>query len=127
MVYPVYIHIAFDTAQLLLFIYLFIWTAQQGVVMPDGTKSWTEMKTGDSESAETELLSEQGPCLWTGGWRVGRAAKAVSRLSLDMKSQGREALKSTQVQRGRWSGTTEMPASELGANTCMPVSLKLLA
>lgn len=44
--------------------------------MPEGTKGWTEMKTGDSEGAGQKPLSGQEPRLLEGlgGWegRPGR-------------------------------------------------------
>ena len=73
MIYPVYIHTAFDESPVNFF---FFWTAQQGVAMPEGTKGWTEMKTGDSEGAGQKPLSGQEPRLLEGlgGWegRPGR-------------------------------------------------------
>lgn len=43
--------------------------------MPEGTKGWTEMKTGDNESVGQKLLSGQGPCLRSEGWEGGEGSQ----------------------------------------------------
>lgn len=48
------------------YLFIYFWTVQQGVAMPEGTKGWTEMKTGDSEGAGQKPLSGQEPHLLEG-------------------------------------------------------------
>lgn len=48
------------------YLFIYFWTVQQGVAMPEGTKGWTEMKPGDSEGAGQKPPSGQEPHLLEG-------------------------------------------------------------
>lgn len=74
--------------QLNLFIYL-LWTAESGVAMPEGTKGWTEMKTGDSEGAGQKPLSGQEPPCRKRARRMGGVARVGSRMSPEARGPGR--------------------------------------
>ena len=57
--------------------------------MPEGTKGWTEMKTGDSEGAGQKPLSGQEPPCRKRARRMGGAARAGSRMSPFARGPGR--------------------------------------
>ena len=56
--------------------------------MPEGTKGWTEMKTGDSEGAGQKPLSGQEPPCRKRARRMGGAARAGSRMSPEARGPG---------------------------------------